>query len=68
MKKSDVSTNEEISFPQMKKPQMKKNKIKDSTNEEIVIKHMKVWRNAWNDTKCGMYDKCGMLSTKIVLP
>ena len=42
MKKSGVSTNEEISFPQMKKPQMTKNKSKDSTNEEIVIKPMKV--------------------------
>ena len=41
MKKSGVSTNEEISFPQMKKPQsqIKKNKIKDSTNEEIVIRY-----------------------------
>ena len=42
MKKTDDSTNEEIFIPQMKKPQMKKNKIKDSTNEEIVIKPMKV--------------------------
>ena len=34
MKKSDDSTNEEISIPQMKKPQMKKIRNMNATSEE----------------------------------